>query len=229
VIKAILFDVGGPIDTEITHERVADTQIRAAFEERGIVVTDVVYAAASEWAIASFAPFTYSAIIWHLARGDIDLALGVNSTFHAGSDERWIFELRPGIADLLAELHARGLRLGLAANQPRATISKLDRHGIGHYFDHREVSDSHGYHKPDPRLFLRACQDLGVEPDECIMVGDRIDNDMAPAKALGMLAVLFRTGRHIGQQPRSWTEVPDADVDSVASLSRALAALLSHM
>ena len=35
------------------------------------------------------------------------------------------------------------------------------------------------------------------------MVGDRIDNDIAPATTLGMRTVLFRTGRHAAQQPRS--------------------------
>jgi ribonucleotide monophosphatase NagD (HAD superfamily) len=44
------------------------------------------------------------------------------------------------------------------------------------------------------------------------MVGDRIDNDIAPACSLGMRTVLSRTGRHIAQQPRCAAEVPDAEV-----------------
>ena len=59
------------------------------------------------------------------------------------------------------------------------------------------------------------------------MVGDRIDNDVAPAKLLGMRAVLFRTGRHIAQSPRSHEEAPDAEVRDSAELRSALGRLLS--
>jgi FMN phosphatase YigB (HAD superfamily) len=76
------------------------------------------------------------------------------------------------------------------------------------------------------RLFLRACEDLGVEPEQCIMVGDRIDNDVYPAKLLGMKTVLFRTGRHIDQQPRAPSDVPDAEVRSAEELRSALKAML---
>ena len=48
------------------------------------------------------------------------------------------------------------------------------------------------------------------------MVGDRIDNDIAPARVLGIHAVLFRTGRHRAQEPRTWEEIPDAEVHDVA-------------
>jgi FMN phosphatase YigB (HAD superfamily) len=58
------------------------------------------------------------------------------------------------------------------------------------------------------------------------MVGDRIDNDIAPARVLGMRTVLFRTGRHIAQQPRCADEAPDAEVVDVAGLRRALEVLL---
>jgi ribonucleotide monophosphatase NagD (HAD superfamily) len=58
------------------------------------------------------------------------------------------------------------------------------------------------------------------------MVGDRIDNDVVPAKLLAMRTVLFRTGRHRTQQPRSWEERPDVEVHDVACLARAIMHLL---
>ena len=88
------------------------------------------------------------------------------------------------------------------------------------------MSGTHGYRKPDVRLFLRCCEDLGVTPEECVMVGDRIDNDVAPARMLGMRTVLFRTGRHASQHPRSADEVPDAEVRDVAGLRTALEGML---
>jgi HAD superfamily hydrolase (TIGR01509 family) len=222
-IRAVLWDVGGPISAEVAHEVAIDRQIRAALVAEGVVVSDAEYALACAWAVKSFAPNAYEAIFWRLTEGwPAARARLAGRHFSGGA-----FELRPGIAEVLDGLHSRGVLLGLAANQPAAILPVLDAAGIGELFAHREVSGSHGYRKPDVRLFLRACADLAVAPGECIMVGDRIDNDIAPAKLLGMRTVLFRTGRHIRQQPRAWDEVPDAEVWSVAELAGALDALLA--
>lgn len=228
-IRAVLFDVGGPLDTEVIHERLTDQHIREALAAESIPVSDQQYAAANRWAVDSFASNAYQAIIWRLAGYDPAAATRAYAALAARSDERRAardgFELRPGIPDLLRGLHERGLALGLAANQPAGVIDHLDRYGIGAYFRHREVSGTHGYLKPDVRLFLRCCDDLAVEPADCIMVGDRIDNDIAPARLLGMRAILFRIGRHRDQQPRTWHEVPHATVDTVADLERAIMAM----
>jgi HAD superfamily hydrolase (TIGR01549 family) len=229
-IRAVLFDVGGPLDTEILSEAIVDRQIREALAACGVVVDQEAITAASDWAVAAFAPDAYRAMIWRLAGGDAARAEEVFRLFRAGADARYAerggFELRAGVGELLADLHGRGLLLGLAANQYARAIDELDRHGIGQYFSHREVSGHHGFRKPDVRLFLRACEDLGVEPAECIMVGDRVDNDMAPARLLGMRTVLLRTGRHIAQQPRSLDEVPDFEVRTVEEMRTAIGQLV---
>ena len=228
-IRAILFDVGGPIDTEVISEQANDRAIRAALDSEGIAVTDETYAAANAYAVDAFAPDAYASIIWRLANDNAELARRAYARFHAEDrlTLRGGIELRPGITELIEALHARGLLLGLAANQPQRVIAALDRHGIGRFFAYREVSGHHGYRKPDVRLFLRACQDLEVEPAECVMVGDRIDNDIAPANVLGMRTILFRTGRHSGQQPRSVNELPDVEVSTVEELSEALFAAIT--
>jgi FMN phosphatase YigB (HAD superfamily) len=114
------------------------------------------------------------------------------------------------------------LKLGLAANQPGKVLALLEDCGIADYFTSQGIKGVYGYRKPDVRLFLRVCDDLGVMPSECIMVGDRIDNDIAPAKLLGMQTVLIRTGRHATQQPRSWDEGPDCEVTDAAGILRAV-------
>jgi putative hydrolase of the HAD superfamily len=219
-IRAVLFDVGGPLDTEVISERAIDAEIRRRLAEAGIRVTEDQYRAANDWAVASFAPDAYSAILWRLTGGDPELSVRLRPAFPGR-----VFELRAGIKQLLSRLHASGLLLGLAANQPASVLEDLDRLGIGGYFSHRQVSEHYGLRKPDVRLFLRACRDLGVEPAETVMVGDRIDNDIVPARVLGMGTVLFRTGRHADQQPRAADEVPDCEVHSVAELREALATL----
>ncbi len=228
-VQGVLFDVGGPIDTEIVRERLIDQHIREAFADDGHPVDDATFAAAVRRAVDAFAPDTYRAMVWYLANQDADLAARVYSIFRGRAGERQIFELRAGIADVLARLHERGLRLGLATNAPgssRIILSCYDEHDVGRYFWDREDDDAPGFSKPDVRLFLRACHRLGVAPTDCVMVGDRIDNDIVPARTVGMPTVLLRTGRHRDQQPRSWDERPDAEVHDVPALERAVYRLL---
>lgn len=225
-MRAVLFDVGGPLNTEVAHEHLVDEYIRAALAAEGHAASDAEYERACHWAVRCFAPDAYKAIVWKLAGHHAALAERVYRRYRERRGEQFPFELREGMAGVLERLHERGLKLGLAANQPAATVATLDALGIGRYFSHREVSEHHGYHKPDVRLFLRACEDLDVEPSACVMVGDRIDNDVVPARLLGMRTILFRTGRHADQQPRSWDEIPDAEVRTVSNLEAAIVELI---
>ena len=224
-IRAVLFDVGGPLATEVEHERAIDADIRSLFAEAGMPVTDARYAEAWRSVVDSFAPNAYEAVIWQLAEGDEEIAPSVYREVARRSHERGSFQLRDGIPEL-PELADRGLKLGLAANQPAEVIGRLEEHGIAKYFDATAVSGTDGYRKPDVRVFLHACETLGVAPEECIMVGDRIDCDIAPAKSLGMRAVRLRSGRHAGQEPRTWHERPDAEATDVPGLRAAILALL---
>jgi FMN phosphatase YigB (HAD superfamily) len=56
------------------------------------------------------------------------------------------------------------------------------------------------------------------------MVGDRVDCDVVPAKMLGMYAVRMRVGRHIEQEPRMPSELPDAEIHSLSELPALLEA-----
>ena len=233
-IRAVLFDVGGPIDTEVTGERLIDEAIHAELEADGIDVSGTEYEAANAWAVDSFAPRTYEAIIWKLADRREDVARRVMDRFRARFRQRVgerppghdLFEERPGIRDLLGDLQNRGLLLAIVANQGEATLPKLEARGLAHFFQHMGMTGLTGLVKPDVRVFLRAADALGVEPEDCVVVGDRVDNDIVPAKSVGMKAVLFRTGRHRNQMPRSHMEIPDATVETVDELAEALDALI---
>jgi len=216
---AVLFDIGGPIDAESEQERLIDDALRA--EAGG--VSDDAYAAAWAEAVASFAPNAYQAVLWRLLGARAEQAW---TRVAARLPARGPFELRPGVAEMLAELTARGVPLGVAANQPLALLPMLEAAGIARHFASVTISGAVRLRKPDPRIFLHACAAMGVAPEACIMVGDRIDNDIAPARALGMATVRYRCGRHAGQEPRSWREVPDAEVADVAGMRAALFRLL---
>ena len=226
LIKAVLFDIGGPIDTEEIMDREIDYQIKKSFRSRGVPISDIEYCDANQWAINSFAPKTYHAIIWKLADGDLKLSHEVEEelikTTPKRNTLRNYFEIRDGIKELLASLMDEGILLGLAANQPETALKNMEQLGILHYFKYREVSGSINLRKPDPRLLLHTCKGLGINPSEAIMVGDRIDNDIVPARILDMVTIRFVSGRHASQKPRSWNEIPHADVTSVFELTSAI-------
>ena len=226
MIRAVIFDVGGPLDLETAFEAAIDAYLRDGLSREGFPVTDAEWDAAHQWTVDVYAPSVYRAILWRLTRGNPEASRRIYDWMEDRAHHRDLFELRPGIPSILEALKQRGLILGLCANQPVVAIERLARAGIGHYFQNDGISGVHGYRKPDIRLFLRVCEDLRVDPTECIRVGDRIDNDVVPAKLLGMRTVLIRTGRHIAQQPRSWDEAPDFEVKDAPGILVAIERLL---
>ena len=67
-------------------------------------------------------------------------------------------------------------------------------HGLGLPLSLVATSDGWGVAKPDPAFFRRICDELGLPADEIAYVGDRLDNDIAPAAAAGMAAIFIRRG-----------------------------------
>lgn len=226
--RAILLDVGGPLDMEFAWEIAVDGAIASACGLEGIRVDPAMIEEASDAAVAAFAPDTYAHMIETLCGGDPQTIDRVRHRMRAMVGNLDVFQLRPEIDGLLRRLRDRGLRLGIVANQPQAARERLERAGIGDLFDYAGLSGTTGLRKPDPRAFQVAAEALDVLPTECIMVGDRVDNDIAPAKTLGMATIQFRGGRHRRQRPRSPAEEPDAVVTDVLELEAAILALLAR-
>ena len=85
-------------------------------------------------------------------------------------------------------------------------------------------SVSLGVKKPDPRFFEHVVALAGVDsPDEVAYVGDRVDNDVIPALAVGLVAVHVRRGPW-GRLQRAPETV--RTIDSLTELPDALASLL---
>ncbi|HEX2889750.1 HAD family hydrolase [Vineibacter terrae] len=221
-ITTLLFDVGGPLDTEVAFERAIDLRLPEAVRRQGVDVTPESYAAACAWAVDSFAPNLYQAVVWRLCDGDVFAAHRAWALLAEEMGRIEFGEPRDGMIELLAALRAAGFSLGIVANQPLTLSAKLERLGMAGLFDSADGSAALGLSKPDPRLFLAVCARLGAAPADCLMVGDRIDNDIAPARLLGMRTIRFRCGRHVDQAPRTWSELPDADVATVDALAAAI-------
>lgn len=228
MIKAILFDIGGPIDMEVDHEAAIDRALKSALATEGVPVSEDAWRAAERFAVETHAPNAYQAMVWRLCGENAARAARVWGRFRALREGAFSpLEARPDMEIVFQVLKDRGMKLGIVANQPAGMRAKLASAGFDRFFDHCVMSDELGLRKPDPRLFLAVCEALEVEPADSIMVGDRIDNDIAPARALGMKTVRFKAGRHKGQRPRSWVEVPDMEVEDVPALQEALLRLIS--
>ena len=107
---------------------------------------------------------------------------------------RWVKELEklyPESREVLQALHGR-YKLGIIANQSAGTEERLVQFGIRDYFDVVVASAEAGVAKPDKRIFELALSQAGCSVSEACMVGDRLDNDIAPAAEMGMYTVWVR-------------------------------------
>jgi HAD superfamily hydrolase (TIGR01509 family) len=153
----------------------------------------------------------------------------VFETFHPGFDvaaaiaardrvRAWHFtadDLYDDALPALQTLRDKGFRLAVMANQPSSAEPFMATLPV----DLVATSAQWGLSKPDPRFFARVAQTVGVGPAEIAYVGDRIDNDVVPAKQAGMLAVHLRRGPW-GYLQADWPEaaVADVRVDGLAEL-----------
>lgn len=126
-------------------------------------------------------------------------------------------DLYPDARPCLLALRARGLRLGIAANQPDrgAEIGRT----LGVELDLLATSAAWGVAKPSPDFFARIASELALPPAAIAYVGDRVDNDVTPAEAAGMCAVFVRRG------PWGWIQCPSGSPPGAAFTVEDLGAL----
>ena len=101
---------------------------------------------------------------------------------------KWFGELErlyPDVEEILKNLSQK-FKLGIIANQVTGTQKRIDNWGIGKYFDVVVASAEAGCEKPDLKIFNMALKQAKCNPSEAVMIGDRLDNDIIPAKKLGM-------------------------------------------
>nr|WP_205615854.1 HAD family hydrolase [Streptomyces harenosi] len=143
-------------------------------------------------------------------------AVGQPETF--GEDD-----LYPDVRDTLAALRADGLWLGIAGNQT-VRAGAILRELFTPDVDLIGTSDDWGASKPDRAFFDRVAEVVPAEPAEMLYVGDRVDNDIAPARAAGMHTALVHRGPWATIQWRSEQaqKLPTFRVESLLELSGAI-------
>src|SRR5687768_6348678 len=131
--------------------------------------------------------------------------------------EQWAachhFFLYDDVAEVLRELHARGLKIGLISNSHRCLTSFQSHFELEGLFSAAVSSAEHGYMKPHPSIFETALQQAAAEPASSVMVGDSVAHDVEGARRLGMRAVLVARAGLVESPPgvpviRSLRELP---------------------
>jgi HAD superfamily hydrolase (TIGR01509 family) len=111
--------------------------------------------------------------------------------FLAAEHEAWrpAHQLASTTHALLETLRGYGLKLGLVSNgfdPPELAHAELARLGLAERLDVAVMCTEVGVRKPDPAIFLRALDALGVAPERALFVGDSLAVDIAGARAVGM-------------------------------------------
>ncbi|WP_232306531.1 HAD family hydrolase [Thermobifida cellulosilytica] len=101
-------------------------------------------------------------------------------------------DLYPDVRPALERLRDRGLHVLVAGNQPVQAEAALRAMDLPVADIH--VSDAWGVAKPERAFFTRVVEEAGCAAEEILYVGDRVDNDVVPAREAGLRAALLRRG-----------------------------------
>ena len=197
-IKWIFFDVGSTLidETECYNHRIRDA----------IAGTDI-----------TFEQFNKKRVIFakQNLKGDIEALkfFGLTKTPWHFEDEK-PYEEAEAVLNALCE---RGYNIGVIANQALGTEQRLKSWGFMKYIKLEE-----GVAKPDSEIFLRALKRADCLPENAVMIGDRIDNDIEPANRLGMRTIWVKQGFSIYQQPENDIQTADHIVNSLRDILKIL-------
>ncbi|WP_091202861.1 HAD family hydrolase [Micromonospora narathiwatensis] len=123
----------------------------------------------------------------------------------------------PETLALLDALRADGRPLGLISNATAETAEAWRSSALARRFDAAVFSCTVGLAKPDAAIYRTAAERLGVDPTDCVFVGDGADGELGGAAAAGMTVI--RTIQHSDTDP-AWDGQPLTTLDELPSLLR---------
>ena len=144
----------------------------------------------------------------------IEVALQVNAARH----KEWLAAPRPDASAVLIELRRRGLRTGLISNCSSSVPGSWPASPLGDLIDVAVFSAAEGVAKPDPRIYLRTLERLGLAADECLYVDDSA-GALEGAAAVGLRAIELRPE---GGASGSWTGAVVTSLTDVLVLAPAV-------
>lgn len=127
--------------------------------------------------------------------------------------------LYSGVREMLKRL-SRHHKLGIIANQQPGLRNRLGVLGIEPFFVVIVGSGDAGLRKPDPAIFKAALAQAQCPPEQAVMIGDRLDNDILPAQNLGMKTIWVRQGFGAYGDPDRLPKKPDYTIRNILELEQ---------
>ena len=215
-LEMVFFDIGGVMYDDSVYAR----SWQLALRESGARFTDAEFEAEYAAARAAQSESFRRRLTKRFLGSDGDLA-----AVEARAARYWAYPpdaLYPDVVPCLEALEG-AFRLGVIANQPTSVRAAMDRDGLSPFFEVWGVSDDLGLQKPDPKLFSHVLYTAGVSPARTVMIGDRLDYDVRPARTAGMRAIWMLRG----EAPDEPTPAQLAEADASAHDLTEIPALLA--
>jgi HAD superfamily hydrolase (TIGR01549 family) len=217
MIKNIFLDAGGIILNEETFENISAD-----------IITDVLncinknYSIENYWndareAVYRYVPKVYDYILYKNIVNKNDFKELKRKYKDQLKIKTPIFYLMDGIKDFLIK-YSKDYNIGILGQYGNDFKKYLEEEKILKYFTFSEVQDDYKITKPDTRYFEAILKKCSCKAEESIMVGDRIDKDIIPAKLIGMKTIRVKVGIHKTQEPRILEEVPDLTVENIKKI-----------
>ncbi|MBR5648165.1 HAD family hydrolase [Pseudobutyrivibrio sp.] len=201
-VKWLFFDIGNTIydETEADKDRVKTLLSNEDYDVTADIFYEDMIKAAAAYAKSPFAA--------------VRNKYGIEETIPYYADKEKVY---PDVVSTLERLSLK-YNIGVIANQPSETQSRLEKDGLDRFFDICLLSETEGLEKPDRKIFLRALEQADCRPEDAVMIGDRLDNDIFPAKEIGFKTIWLRQGISCEQEPINNNYVPDCEVSCFKEL-----------
>jgi putative hydrolase of the HAD superfamily len=150
-----------------------------------------------------------------LNRNDFELADKIADFYSAERQKQEA--LVPGAIATLEVLRKRNLRLALVTNgNSEMQRGKIQKFGLAPLFDNILIEGEFGSGKPDESVFRHTLEKLNVSPADAWMVGDDLERDIAPCRALGIYTLwVDRRGNGLSDDGKV---CPDAIIRNITEI-----------
>jgi putative hydrolase of the HAD superfamily len=219
-LRAVFLDVGGPIYDDENFVRAVLTALDEIRAEQGREpVSRAQFRQVYDRIRTAQAGSLRGALAEELL-GD----RGLRQELHDRTRPHWVHPegtIYDDVLPFLEAVHGR-LVVGIVANQEKAVVEALRRDGVGDLVDVWGISAVVGHEKPSPEFFRWALAEAGVEPSEAVHIGNRLDTDVRPAKALGLGTVWVLRGEAPDDPSPEQLAEPDLAVHDLRGLATSL-------
>jgi HAD superfamily hydrolase (TIGR01509 family) len=113
-----------------------------------------------------------------------------SNSLHKERYKDGLFPIKSGVKEILEYLHGASIKIGIASSSRKETVERqIGVAGLSHYFDGIVGGDAVKISKPNPEIYLLACNEFGFEPGETFAIEDSF-NGIRAAKAAGMRPIM---------------------------------------